>query len=385
MSGHSILSPSTAKRWMACPGSVALCRDLPPEESEYAAEGTAAHAIAESILRIAPNALAPCEVRPIRAQAVPPEYDTPEMRGFVQTYVDFVKSLGGVLQVETRIDLTQDMGAECYGTADAVVWVGDDLYIVDLKYGMNYVDAFWNPQLALYAAGFLRLYGGIDTVKTIHLCIVQPRLDTITQFDISPEKLVDFVGFIRRKATIARTMAELPESEWLFVPSEGACKYCRARGTCRALCRATVTEGEPAALMPEELAEAYARVGLVKIWAEAAEKAVYGRLLHGESVPGLKLVEGRKGARRWRSEQAAVAAVIDAGITADVYEHKLLSPAKMEKLVKDKKLTKDQWDALAPEITQENTRPVIADENDTRPQYYPQTLTYPNMENTDNE
>jgi hypothetical protein len=95
-------------------------------------------------------------------------------------------------------------------------------------------------------------------------------------------------------------------------------------------------------------------------------------------------VEGRRGVRKWRNEPDALAAIHAAGITADVYEHKLLSPAKMEKLLKDKKFTKDQWDALAPEITQENTKPVITDEADTRPEYRPEPLTYPNMENTDN-
>lgn len=373
MSTHSPLSPSTAKRWMICPGSVALCRDLPPEESEYAAEGTAAHAWAEALLSGRDD---------YDPWTLP--YDTDDMRRYVQTYVDFVRSLGGFYVIERRVDLSQDLGEDTYGTADAIVWAGDDLYIIDFKYGLHYVDAHWNPQLALYAAGFLRVCAAIDTVRALHLCIVQPRLDNISQWDTTPDELAGFVDTIRKKAAIARIMAELPESDWLFVPSEDACRYCRARGTCRALCRATVTEGEPAALMPEELAEAYTRVGLVKIWAEAAEKAVYSRLLNGGAVPGLKLVEGRKGARKWRSEQAAVAAVIDAGITADVYEHKILSPAKMEKLLKDKKLTKDQWDALAPEITQENTKPIIADETDKRPEYRPQ-LNYPNMENTDNE
>jgi hypothetical protein len=56
----------------------------------------------------------------------------------------------------------------------------------------------------------------------------------------------------------------------------------------------------------------------------------------------------------------------------------------MEKLTKDKTITKDQWSALAPEIIQETTRPTIADETDTRPAYEPQALDYPNMEENTN-
>lgn len=369
---HSLLSPSSAHRWMICPGSAALCRDLPPEQSEYAAEGTAAHALAESILRGT-------------ACALPAEYDTPEMRQYVQTYVDFVRILGGVLEVETCIDLTPELGEECFGTADAVVWDGDDLYVVDLKYGMNFVSAERNPQLTIYAAGFLRLYSQLDSVTRLHLCIVQPRIGNISQWDTTPDELRGYAGIIRKKADIARVMASMPEFDWLFVPDETACRYCRARGICRVLHqRAAYTEGEPAQLMPEELADAYARAGLARLWADAVEKTVYGRLFHGDKVPGLKLVEGRKGARKWKSDAEAVAAIRSAGITADVFEHKLLSPAKMEKLLKDEKITKDQWGALAPEITQENTKPVIADETDKRPEYKPQELSYPNMENEEN-
>lgn len=373
MTTHSLLSPSTAHRWMTCPGSVALCRDLPPEESEYAAEGTAAHALAESLLTGKPFTL-------------PPEYDTPEIREHVQTYVDFVSILGGVRDVEVKLDLSPWLGEASGGTADAVVWVGDELYIVDFKYGMNFVGASWNPQLALYAAGYLNLCAKFDAPISLHLCIVQPRIGNISQWDITPRDLMDFVGIIAKKAAIARTVAELPESDWIMVPDENACKYCRARGVCRSLFKVvqTTAEGEPVKLTPDELAEAYGRTGLVKTWADAVEKSVYGRLLHGEPVPGLKLVEGRKGARKWRSDADALKAINAAGITTDVYEHKLLSPAKMEKLLKDEKITKEQWGALAPEITQESTKPVITDEMDKRPEYRPQDLIYPNMEEKTN-
>lgn len=378
MTTHSLLSPSTAHRWMTCPGSVALCHDIPPEESEYAAEGTAAHALAESLLTGKPYAL-------------PPEYDTPELRGYVQTYVDFVSILGGVRDVEVKLDLRPWLAAvpedNAAGTADAVVWVGNELYIVDLKYGMSFVGAPWNPQLALYALGYLALCQRYDKPDMLHLCIVQPRIGNISQWDITPDELSDFEKIIVRKATIAIAMADLPESDWIMVPDESACKYCRARGVCRSLFKVVqnTAEGEPVKLTPDELAEAYGRTGLVRLWADAVEKSVYGRLLHGEPVPGLKLVEGRKGTRKWRSESAALEAINAAGITADVYEHKLLSPAKMEKLLKDEKITKEQWGALAPEITQENTKPVIADELDKRPEYKAAELIYPNMEEKTND
>src|ERR1700750_2753441 len=48
---HAELGPSSAKRWMTCPGSVRMSRGLENKSSRYAEEGTEAHALAEKILR----------------------------------------------------------------------------------------------------------------------------------------------------------------------------------------------------------------------------------------------------------------------------------------------------------------------------------------------
>ena len=48
---HSKLSPSSAHRWMACPGSVRLEAQFPDESSPYAKEGTTAHELVESMMR----------------------------------------------------------------------------------------------------------------------------------------------------------------------------------------------------------------------------------------------------------------------------------------------------------------------------------------------
>ncbi len=54
---HALLSASSAHRWMGCTPSARLEQEFADQESEAAAEGSAAHALAEHIRQ---NASAPC-------------------------------------------------------------------------------------------------------------------------------------------------------------------------------------------------------------------------------------------------------------------------------------------------------------------------------------
>jgi len=51
MADHAILSASGSERWLACTPSARLEQQFPEETSEYAAEGTFAHKIAELRLK----------------------------------------------------------------------------------------------------------------------------------------------------------------------------------------------------------------------------------------------------------------------------------------------------------------------------------------------
>src|SRR3990170_8244797 len=53
---HAKFSPSAAKRWMNCPGSIRLSENAPPQhESPYATEGTNGHFVLESFLKAEKN------------------------------------------------------------------------------------------------------------------------------------------------------------------------------------------------------------------------------------------------------------------------------------------------------------------------------------------
>ena len=49
--GHALLSASSSDRWLHCPPSARLCESYADKGSDYAAEGTDAHALCEYKLR----------------------------------------------------------------------------------------------------------------------------------------------------------------------------------------------------------------------------------------------------------------------------------------------------------------------------------------------
>src|SRR5438477_12883794 len=97
---HSVLGPSSAERWLNCPGSVLL--PGPSPQSEYAAEGTAAHTLSEWVRSGKP--LAEFKGRILRVG----EYEFKvgkNMMDSVATFVDEVAKEGeGAALTEERVD-----------------------------------------------------------------------------------------------------------------------------------------------------------------------------------------------------------------------------------------------------------------------------------------
>ena len=51
MAAHSVYPPSSAKRYMNCPPALKLEQQVDDEQSPYAEEGSAGHALAEHLIK----------------------------------------------------------------------------------------------------------------------------------------------------------------------------------------------------------------------------------------------------------------------------------------------------------------------------------------------
>lgn len=103
---------------------------------------------------------------------------------------------------------------------------------------------------------------------------------------------------------------------------------------------------DPSTMDDAQIAQIMEAAPLMRQLLEGVEKEALRRLQAGQAIPGLKLVNGR-GSRAWNLPEAEMAEkLIKMGIPkGSVYETKLVSPAKAEKLTWVKKVKGEETKA----------------------------------------
>lgn len=181
-SQHAVLSASSSHRWLACPGSINMCKGIPPTTSSYADEGTAAHALAEICLGNKVDKAATYVGRPMYTDGKGKEYIvTSEMAEAVQVYLDTIRQDmldlgGGELFIERKFQLDW-LYEGMFGRNDAMVAEPFGiLRVYDYKHGAGVaVEVENNPQLMYYGLGAVRDEKVAGAYEEIELVVIQPR------------------------------------------------------------------------------------------------------------------------------------------------------------------------------------------------------------------
>ena len=367
MSAHAQLSPSSAVRWMTCPGSVRMCEGIPDTSSDASLEGTMMHTVSSHCLSRGTDAAGYVGVTDPETGLILQAEQAQAVQTYVDTVRDICETTGGKLLVEQRLSIWHMTGEEdAHGTADAVILTMDELIVIDAKFGRGVaVDAEENPQLMMYAAAAYVEHELAYDFRRVRMMIVQPRLNASPEWTIPVTELNEFMEEVQFSAELTRQ----PDAP--LVPSAKGCQWCRAKATCPAITNRIMDDFDdvvPETADERDLARVMANADMIEKWVKAVRAEVERRLLAGEPVPGYKLVQGKKGNRQWADPDAAEETLKGMRVKHDqMYDYKLASPTSIEKLAKAGDVGPRQWAKIQDLITQSEGQPSVAPESDKRP------------------
>lgn len=357
---HTLLSASSAHRWLACPPSAVAAEAYPDQDTEFTREGTLAHEVAE--IRASGDQL---------CHTLFEEGVTQEMVECADGYRDYIlelmKSDDAVILLEQRVDFSPWV-PDGFGTCDCIIIQDDLLTIIDYKYGVGVpVSAENNPQMKLYALGALNDYGIAYDVNRVEMHIYQPRLNNISSCSLMVEDLLEWA-----EKTVKPTAAKAAKGKGNYCAG-AHCKFCPHAGRCRQLTKTCTEYVETHSLRvavpvlaPHEVAEVLQMEPLISLWLKRVKQQALDTLLEGGEVPGYKVVEGKLGNRKWTDELQVAEKLYNAGYEPEqITETKLLSPAAMDKAIGKKKAA----DLLSGFIDRAPGAPTIAPASDKHPEF----------------
>ena len=360
---HALLSASGAHRWLNCPPSAVAAEAYQQQDTDFTREGTLAHEVAEAV---AGGRIAAANVETDDNTGV-----TNEMIECAEAYRDYIqeqtKSERTVKLLEQRVDFSPWV-PDGFGTCDCILIQGDELTIIDYKYGQGVaVSAEDNPQLKLYALGALYDFGIVCGVTKINMHIFQPRINNISQESITASELMEWAEKVVKPTAqkAIKGKGNYSAGSW--------CKFCPHAGRCRQLtktCTEYVETHSLRAAVPvlasHEVAEVLQMEPLISLWLKRVKEQALSTLLEGGEIPGYKVVEGKLGNRKWKDELQVAQSLKAAGYDlSDITETKLLSPAAMDKSIGKKKVA-ELLDEL---IDRSPGAPTVVPASDKRPAY----------------
>lgn len=373
---HALFSPSGAHRWAQCPGSLVLSKDMPNLSSESAKEGTMLHEVMQLLIE-----------KKVKPEEVRAKYNLTDeqmaaclackqrLNNIYYDYAQFEKSVSfgkAVNQPEK----------DARGTADVILVdeLTETCHVVDYKFGRGYVNPMENIQGILYMIGAAALLKDYN-FKNFKFEILQPRVGEDVSngvYELTAAQLNDLAETMTkacnevRKAFRYSDFNKYDRAKWnaaYLKPSESACEYCPASGTCPALQdivardvfeeTRNLDEASMLADFPNlvdsgenELSDRLKQLPLIKLYVKELEAYALKKAMMGGKIQGFKLVEGRAGNREWLNSTDALNELskhADKDMFISVPE--LLSPAKVQDKLAASGMTKAEAKNIVDTLT----------------------------------
>ena len=383
---HSHLGPSGWDGFVRCPGKPNAEAPFPDSAGYEAAEGTVFHEMVSDCLDLG---LEPedFEGKMMIEGGFEIEFDSDMVR-YARDGIDFVRSFMGdpdvQVFIETRVDISPWTLPGQFGTADVIIINLRERWIIvfDWKYGKEPVYAQENYQLQGYCLGAWQTicgerFGWDPAGIDVTLIIEQPRVPGAGgSWKTTMTRVLEFGDFVRHQAVIS-TKEDAPR-----IPGTKQCRWCRARATCPELAAWHLDNigldlddlddgymtGAPPLLpkdiTPERRSYLLECRSMINQWFDALHQSAYNDATLGRPVPGMKLVEGRRPARKWaenaghKAERAMVRLLGDGAYAP----RQILSPAQVEKKVSNA----DYSEVLKRFVDEGSPSAILVSESDRR-------------------
>lgn len=332
MAAHSrIVGGSSAKRVIACPGSVALVDTMPPQpSSSYADEGTLLHDIIAQVL----------ETDASPAQFLGRKYENVEFTEDLleRKLIPALKALDDIdpdktmeFAVESSVSFG-DFLPGVFGSADLLGRIGNRVIVLDWKFGDGVtVEVENNAQHLFYTAAAMRtpglewLFKGVTEVE---LVIVQPPY--VRRWMTTPDRVAQFETELLRAVKLSRQPdAPMAHGEH--------CRWCPAKPICPILTGAVdrAVQAKLEAMPVDQIGYYLEQVPMIEQFISDLKGLAQNLIESGQPVPGWKLVN-KRAIRQWTDPDEAAVFLQAADI--EPFEQKIISPAAAEKLLKKAKI-----------------------------------------------
>jgi hypothetical protein len=388
------LNASSASTWSSCTAQphyvVANANRIPPQDTEFSVEGTFAHSAVEALFK----------------KTKLSDKATPDMKKHAQAFVDFCldKKAPGATDHIKRTGMGNRWWSELKvslfymparnGFVDFCCIADDGVHIADFKYGQGVaVSAFENLQMAIYARSMIqqldltmKQWYANKPMPAVHMHIYQPR---VRQGDKQSTWTIDYKELVQFTDDRVLGPAEDIQAKALtleFRPGTKTCQFCPCESFCEARTKwllddtplETITTGEvpklPKAdsISDDVLSKIVLKIDDIKKWLSSAEKYATSMALNGKPLPGLKLVKGKGGHRKWGYPDLAKEKLLTKLKREDIITEDLITPTQVSEFEHD--FEKAEWGEIQKLIVKPEGGPTLVSVDDPRPVYGSENL-----------
>lgn len=338
---HALLSPSSAHRWLVCPGSVEANRAKPRTSNEHALLGTTAHSLLEVCQRLEEDPAGYVGSVVDKETGITVTEEMAEAVNYALEYVnDLVAANPGAQVLIERpvypgllLGLKKDL---LWGTPDIQVLLPTELVTIDYKHGVGVaVDVKDNPQIKLYHAGGMHA-APAGRYRRYRSVVIQPRLPRrhpVQEHTLTAKQLSTWID------EEVRPVIPIALSDAAPRVAGEHCRFCYASGNCEAQMGQKLEKAarefteEPKDLGPKRIAELLEMADAVEIAINDLRAHATALVHAGKRIPGWEK-DWTKPRKVWADEETVIKIAKKLGLTPrDIYTVSLLSPSALDKLL----------------------------------------------------